>query len=125
MPERSTSPKHCSCSVAPTSDPSPGNMSTCPLSSRKPPKRSPSCREARRHHPALRGHHPHQWLAFSLNADAHEPPAQRHRPQPPRTRHVQVNTATRAESVILTVDNTGEKLTPQLVSTLPERFERG
>ena len=39
-PERSTSPKPCSCSAAPTSDPSPGSASTCPLSRRKPPKRS-------------------------------------------------------------------------------------
>ena len=38
---------------------------------------------------------------------------------------VQVNTATRAESVVLTVENTGEKLTPQLVSTLTEPFQRG
>ena len=29
-PERSTSPKHCSCSAAPTSSPSPQNTSTCP-----------------------------------------------------------------------------------------------
>src|SRR5256886_2794908 len=29
-PERSTSPKHCSCSAAPTNDPSPENTSTCP-----------------------------------------------------------------------------------------------
>ena len=29
-PERSNSPKHCSCSAAPTSDPSPENTSTCP-----------------------------------------------------------------------------------------------
>jgi two-component system, OmpR family, sensor histidine kinase VanS len=38
---------------------------------------------------------------------------------------VQVNTATRPESVILTVENTGETLTPQLVSTLTEPFQRG
>src|SRR5688572_9038217 len=38
---------------------------------------------------------------------------------------VQVNTAMRPESVILTVENTGEKLTPQLVSTLTEPFQRG
>ncbi len=39
-PERSTSPKHCSCSAAPTSSPSPQNTSTCPSSPKKPPKRS-------------------------------------------------------------------------------------
>jgi len=38
---------------------------------------------------------------------------------------VQVNTATRPESVMLTVENTGEKVTPQLVSTLTEPFQRG
>ena len=38
---------------------------------------------------------------------------------------VQVNTAIRPESVMLTVENTGDKLTPQLVSTLTEPFQRG
>jgi two-component system sensor histidine kinase VanS len=38
---------------------------------------------------------------------------------------VQVNTAIRPGSVILTVENTGESLTPQLVSTLTEPFQRG
>jgi two-component system sensor histidine kinase VanS len=38
---------------------------------------------------------------------------------------VQVNTAVRPESVLLAVENTGEKLTPQLVSTLTEPFQRG
>ena len=38
---------------------------------------------------------------------------------------VRVSTAIRPESVMLTVENTGEKLTPQLVSTLTEPFQRG
>jgi two-component system, OmpR family, sensor histidine kinase VanS len=38
---------------------------------------------------------------------------------------VQVNTAIRPESVMVTVENTGDKLTPQLVSTLTEPFQRG
>ncbi len=38
---------------------------------------------------------------------------------------VQVNTAIRDESVVLTVENTGERLNPQLVSTLTEPFQRG
>jgi two-component system, OmpR family, sensor histidine kinase VanS len=38
---------------------------------------------------------------------------------------VQVNTAVRRESVVLTVENTGDELTPQLVSTLTEPFQRG
>lgn len=38
---------------------------------------------------------------------------------------VQVNTAIGPESVMLTVENTGGKLPPQLVSTLTEPFQRG
>jgi two-component system, OmpR family, sensor histidine kinase VanS len=38
---------------------------------------------------------------------------------------VQLSTAIRPGSVTLTVENTGEKLTPQLVSTLTEPFQRG
>jgi two-component system, OmpR family, sensor histidine kinase VanS len=38
---------------------------------------------------------------------------------------VQVNTAISPESVTLTVENTGDKLTPQLASTLTEPFQRG
>jgi len=38
---------------------------------------------------------------------------------------VQVNTAIGPESVMLTVENTGEKLTPELLSTLTEPFRRG
>ena len=38
---------------------------------------------------------------------------------------VQVKTVIRLESVMLTVENTGEELTPQLVSTLTEPFQRG
>jgi two-component system sensor histidine kinase VanS len=38
---------------------------------------------------------------------------------------VWVTTSVNPESVVLTVENTGEKLTPQLVSTLAEPFQRG
>jgi two-component system, OmpR family, sensor histidine kinase VanS len=38
---------------------------------------------------------------------------------------VQVKTVTSLSSVMLTVENTGAKLTPQLVSTLTEPFQRG
>jgi two-component system sensor histidine kinase VanS len=38
---------------------------------------------------------------------------------------VQVNTAIRREFAVLTVENTGEELAPQLVSTLTEPFQRG
>jgi two-component system sensor histidine kinase VanS len=38
---------------------------------------------------------------------------------------VWVTTSVHPESAVLTVENTGEKLSPQLVSTLTERFQRG
>jgi two-component system sensor histidine kinase VanS len=38
---------------------------------------------------------------------------------------VWVTTSAHAKNVVLTVENTGEKLTPQLVSTLAEPFQRG
>jgi two-component system sensor histidine kinase VanS len=38
---------------------------------------------------------------------------------------VQISTAIGPESVMLTVENTGDKLSPQLVSTLTEPFQRG
>jgi two-component system sensor histidine kinase VanS len=38
---------------------------------------------------------------------------------------VWVTTSVQPETVVLTVENTGEKLTPQLVSTLVEPFQRG
>ncbi|MGP4111726.1 sensor histidine kinase [Streptomyces sp. 4N509B] len=38
---------------------------------------------------------------------------------------VWVNTSARPGAVVLTVENTGEQLTPQLVSTLTEPFQRG
>jgi two-component system sensor histidine kinase VanS len=38
---------------------------------------------------------------------------------------VWVTTSVQPKSVVLTVENTGEKLTPQLVSTLTEPFQRG
>ena len=38
---------------------------------------------------------------------------------------VRVTTSIHPDSVVLTVENTGEKLTPQLVSTLTEPFQRG
>jgi two-component system sensor histidine kinase VanS len=38
---------------------------------------------------------------------------------------VWVTTSVHPESVVLTVENTGEKLTPQVVATLVEPFRRG
>ena len=44
---------------------------------------------------------------------------------PARTGHRGVKTSVRPETVVLTVENSGEKLSPQLVSTLTEPFQRG
>jgi two-component system sensor histidine kinase VanS len=44
---------------------------------------------------------------------------------PPEQGTVWVTTSVHPQSVVLTVENTGEKLTPQLVSTLGEPFQRG
>jgi two-component system, OmpR family, sensor histidine kinase VanS len=43
----------------------------------------------------------------------------------PEQGSVWVSTSVRPKSVMLTVENTGEKLSPQLVSTLTEPFQRG
>jgi two-component system sensor histidine kinase VanS len=43
----------------------------------------------------------------------------------PESGTVWVTTRVRSGSVVLTVENTGEKLTPQLVATLAEPFQRG
>ncbi|HEU4977625.1 MAG TPA: HAMP domain-containing sensor histidine kinase [Solirubrobacteraceae bacterium] len=43
----------------------------------------------------------------------------------PERGSVWVSTSAQAESVVLTVENTGEQLAPQLVSTLAEPFQRG
>jgi two-component system sensor histidine kinase VanS len=43
----------------------------------------------------------------------------------PETGTVWVTTCAHPETVVLTVENTGPKLTPQLVSTLAEPFQRG
>ncbi len=43
----------------------------------------------------------------------------------PERGSVEVNTSVRPEAVVLTVENTGEQLTPALVATLTEPFQRG
>ena len=69
---------------------------------------------------------PHHRLTRAPAADDDEPRAQRDRPQPARARHrVGHDQRSTPSSVVLTVENTGEKLTPQLVSTLAEPFQRG
>ena len=86
----------------------------------------PLAETARRHHRDLRRHRPppsaHHALLLQLttnlvhNAIVHNLPEQG---------TVWVTTSAQPESVVLTVENTGEKLTPQLVSTLVEPFQRG
>src|SRR5213075_403141 len=43
----------------------------------------------------------------------------------PEQGSVWVTTSVHPESVVLTIENTGEKLTPQMVATLVEPFQRG
>ncbi|WP_303396291.1 sensor histidine kinase [Rhodococcus sp. OK302] len=43
----------------------------------------------------------------------------------PEDGSVQISTAIDPESVMLTVENTGDKLSPELVSALTEPFQRG
>src|SRR5690606_25762969 len=43
----------------------------------------------------------------------------------PRVGSLWVTTSVQPEGVALTVENTGERLTPQLVATLTEPFQRG
>ena len=65
---------------------------------------------------------PHRRLARAPAAADYEPRAQRDRPQPARTRHRVGHDQRSAQEAVLTVENTGEKLTPQLVATLAEPF---
>ena len=100
----------CSCSAAPTSDRSRENRSTCRSSRRKPPKRS--CPLAEKHGvtiqtsgditPTVGSHALLLQMTTNLvhNAIVHNLPEHG---------TVQVTTAIRAESVVLTVENTGER----------------
>ena len=113
-PGRSTSPKHCSCSAAPTSSPSPQNTSTCPSSPKKPRKRSsPSQKSAASPSkppatltPTIGSEALLLQLTTNLvhNAIVHNLPEQG---------TVWVTTSVHPNTVVLTVENTGEKLTPQ------------
>ncbi len=125
-PERSTSRKPSSCSAAPTNGPSPRNTSTCPSWWKKPPRRSspsPSNAASPSKPPATSPPSvgsPALLLQMATNlvhnAIVHNLPEHG---------TVWVTTSVQPESVVLTVENTGEKLTPQLVSTLDEPFQRG
>ena len=65
-------------------------------------------------------------VADAPAADDDEPRAQRDRPQPRRDGGaVWVTTSARPDSAVLTVENTGGHLSPALVDTLVEPFQRG
>ena len=85
----------------------------------------PLAEKQRRHHRDLRRHRPHHRVARAAAAADDEPRAQRDRPQPARPRHRVGHHQRRPGTVVLTVENTGEQLSPQLVSTLTEPFQRG
>jgi two-component system response regulator VanR len=126
--QRPSDPPHRSIAPAQPLRPAilhPRTRGLVPHSGRSHRNAPPPRREARRHHPDLRGRHSHHRLTRSVAADDDEPPAQRHRPQPPRTWNRAGQHRHPPQSVMLTVENTGEKLTPQLVSTLTEPFQRG
>ena len=119
--ERSTSPKHSSCSAAPTSGDSPENTPTCIAD--RPPKRLPRG-EARRHLETAGDITPTVG-SRALCADDHNLLHNAIVHNLPRHGTVQLSTAIGPESVMLAVENTGDKLAPQLVSTLTEPFQRG
>ena len=73
-----------------------------------------------------RRHGTHHRLACAPAAADDEPRAQRDRPQPPRTAALSGSRpSAHPDAVVLTVENTGEKVTQQLVSTFVEPFQRG
>ena len=86
----------------------------------------PLAERARRHHRDLRRHDPHHRLARAPAADdARTSCTTRSSTTCPSTAPCGSRPAFSPERVVLTVENTGEKLTPQLVSTLTEPFQRG
>ena len=125
-PGPSASRRRCSCSAGPTSAPSPESPSTCRCSRRPPPRRScPWPRSAASRiettgdaAPTLGSPALLQQLTTNLvhNAIVHNLP---------RGGTVWVTTSARPDTVVLTVENTGEQLSPQLVATLTEPFQRG
>ena len=64
-------------------------------------------------------------LARAPAAAEHEPRTQRDRPQPARPGHRLGHDQRSRQECVLTVENTGQKLTPQSVATLAEPFLRG
>ena len=125
--EQSTSPKHCSCSAAPTRRPSHRERVDLSLVAEEATETLLAFAEAAgRHHQdvrrriaaALGSHALLLQLTTNLmhNAIVHNLPDEG---------TVWVKTSGHAKGVVLTVENTGEQLSPQLVATLVEPFRRG
>ena len=86
----------------------------------------PPRRRARPHHRDLRRRDPHHRLARAPAADdARTSCTTRSSTTCPNRAPCGSRPALSPKSAVLTVENTGEKLTPQLVSTLAEPFQRG
>ena len=82
--------------------------------------------EARRHDRDLRRHDPHHRLTRAAAADERRTSCTtRSSTTCPSTAPCGSRPASTPTSAVLTVENTGEQLTPQLVSTLAEPFQRG
>ena len=81
--------------------------------------------QPRHHHRDIRRQDPLPRVARTAAADGDEPRPQRDRPQPADQGTVWLTTSAEPDTVVLAVENTGEELTPELVSTLAEPFQRG
>ena len=111
-PGRSTSPRRCSCSAAPTSGPSPAERVDLSLVAEEATETLLPLAEKRgRHHRDRRRRRPHDRVARAAAAADDEPRAQRDRPQPAdRRRRVGHHQRRRPRRSVLTVENTGEQL---------------
>ena len=96
------------------------------IARRAHPNTPPPRRKTRPHHRDLRRDDPHRRLTRAPAAVDYEPRAERDRPQRPEQGTVyEVTTSVHPKRALLIVENTGEKITPQLVATLAEPFLRG
>ncbi len=125
-PERSTSLKHCSCSAGPTGGPSPAEHVDLSLIAEEATetllpfaeKHGVTIETSGEMTPAVGSQALLLQLTTNLvhNAIVHNLPEQG---------TVWVTTSLHPKTVVLTVENTGEKLAPQSLSTLVEPFVRG
>ena len=125
-PGPSTSARRCCCSAAPTSGHSHAKPSTCPSWRKKPTetllplaeKRGLTIEASGDATPTIGSHALLLQLSTNLlhNAIVHNLPEHG---------TVWISTSAQPSSAALTVENTGEQLTPQVVATLAEPFQRG